>query len=144
MSYVALAARVCLSIIFLKSGIGKAMDFGGLQQTLVGQNLPFAPVLAVGTIVFLIAGGVSILIGFKTQVGAILLVIFLIPTTLVFHNPIGNPEEWNAFLKNLGLAGGLLMLVYAGAGALSLDRAIDGKGTRSMETPDTSDSSKTV
>ncbi len=142
MSYVALAARVCLSIIFLKSGIGKIMGFDGLQQTLTSQNLPLVPVLAVGTIAFLVAGGVSILLGFKTRIGAVLLVIFLIPTTLIFHNPIVNSEEWNSFLKNLGLVGGLLMLIYAGAGALSLDTAMGAIGPGSVGASNAADESE--
>ncbi|MGC1247683.1 MAG: DoxX family protein, partial [Spirulinaceae cyanobacterium] len=56
----------------------------------------------------------------KVRIGAILLIIFLIPATLVFHNP-AVPGEINNFLKNLALIGGLLMTIYAGAGALSLD-----------------------
>ena len=49
------------------------------------------------------------------------LILFLIPATLVFHNPIANPSEINGFLKNIGLIGGLLMVIYTGAGALSID-----------------------
>ena len=45
----------------------------------------------------------------------------LIPATLVFENPIANPSEINGFLKNIGLIGALLMVIYTGAGALSID-----------------------
>ena len=54
-----------------------------------------------------------------------MLILFLIPATLVFHNPIANPDEMNAFLKNIGLIGGLLMVIYAGAGALSIDNSTE-------------------
>jgi uncharacterized membrane protein YphA (DoxX/SURF4 family) len=53
--------------------------------------------------------------------GAVLLIIFLIPTTLVFHPFWANPDETIAFLKNLGLIGGLLLMYYVGAGSVSVD-----------------------
>ncbi len=121
MPYVALAARVFLSIIFLKAGISHLLTFGGLQQAIASQGLPLTGLLAAGTVVFLLVGSVMLLLGFKTKIGAILLIVFLIPTTLLFHNFIADPAETNAFLKNLGLIGGLLMTIYSGPGRLSLD-----------------------
>jgi uncharacterized membrane protein YphA (DoxX/SURF4 family) len=43
----------------------------------------------------------------------------------VFHNFLADPKEMTNFLKNLGLIGGLLMVYYAGAGAISLDARTD-------------------
>ncbi len=121
MEYTALAARICLCLIFLKAGISHITGFSGTAEMMSQQGLPLAPVLLGGTVVFQILGTVSLLLGYKVKIGAILLIIFLIPATLVFHNPIGNADEINAFLKNIGLIGGLLMLIYAGPGTLSLD-----------------------
>lgn len=123
MEYVALAARVCLSLIFIRAGINHLITFSGFVDTISGLGVPLSPLAALLAIVFLIAGGVMILLGFKTQIGAILVILFLIPTTLVVHNPLADPSQWTAFLKNLGLIGGLLMVIYAGPGALSLDRS---------------------
>ncbi|MGF1535291.1 MAG: DoxX family protein [Elainellaceae cyanobacterium] len=121
MSYVALAARVFLSIIFIRSGISHLLGFSGFQQTIASQGVPLAGLTAVVTIIFLLAGGLLLLLGFKTTIGAILLIVFLVPTTLLFHNFLADPSETNAFLKNLGLIGGLLMMIYAGPGKISLD-----------------------
>lgn len=121
MEYLALAARICLSSIFFKAGIDHLIGFSGFVETISSQGLPLAPLLAVGTIVFQLLGAISLLIGYKTNIGSILLIIFLIPATLLFHNPIADPGQWNAFLKNIGLIGGLLMVIYAGSGALSVD-----------------------
>lgn len=88
----------------------------------MGNNgLPFPQILLLFTIVFQLLGGISLLLGYQIKTGAILLIIFLIPATLVFHNPLIDGTEINAFLKNIGLIGGLLMMIYTGAGALSLD-----------------------
>lgn len=121
MEYIALAARICLCLIFLKAGISHITGFNGLVETLNSQGLPLASLLAAGTVFFQLLGSVSLLLGYKTNIGAILLIIFLIPATLLFHNPLADPNEINDFLKNIGLIGGLLMVIYAGAGALSVD-----------------------
>ena len=121
MKYIALAARICLCLIFFKAGISHLTGFSGFVETIASQGLPLAGLLAVGTILFQLLGAISLLIGYKTTVGSILLIIFLIPASLMFHNPIADPTQMNAFLKNVGLIGGLLMVIYAGAGALSVD-----------------------
>ncbi len=121
MKYIALAARICLCIIFINSGIGKIFGFAGTAEMMGNKGLPIPEVLLGFTIAFQLLGGFSLLLGYKVKIGSTLLILFLIPATLVFHNPIGNPDELNSFLKNIGLIGGLLMVIYAGAGALSID-----------------------
>ena len=118
MKYLPLAARICLSLIFLKAGISHILGYGGTVEMMAGQGLPLPDLLLIFTIVFQILGGLSLLLGYKVKIGSILLILFLIPATLVFHNPT---SDINGFLKNIGLIGGLLMVIYAGAGALSID-----------------------
>ena len=122
MKYLPLAARICLSLIFIKAGISHILGFAGTQQMMTQRGLPIAGVLLAGTILFQILGSLSLLLGYKVKIGSILLIIFLIPATLVFHNFLLNPEEINSFLKNIGLIGGLLMMIYTGAGAVSLEQ----------------------
>ena len=90
---------------------------------MIGQQLPLGALLAAGTVIFQLLGSLSLLLGYKVKIGAALLIVFLIPASLIFHNPT-DPMQLNAFLKNLGLIGGLLMLIYTGAGAASLDEAL--------------------
>ncbi len=126
MKYIPLAARICLCIIFINSGIGKIFGFASTAEMMANQGLPIANVLLIFTIAFQLFGGFSLLLGYKVKIGSILLILFLIPATVVFHNPIANPDEINSFLKNIGLIGGLLMVIYAGAGALSIDNSTEG------------------
>lgn len=125
MKYIPLAARICLCIIFINSGIGKIFGFTSTAEMMANQGLPIASVLLIFTIAFQLLGGLSLLFGYKVKIGSTLLILFLIPATLVFHNPIANPDELNSFLKNIGLIGGLLMTIYAGAGALSIDNSTE-------------------
>lgn len=126
--YIPLIARICLSAIFLKAGVNKILAPGATQQAMAAHGIPFSGILLIPTIAVLLIGGLSILSGYKTCWGAWLLIGFLIPTTLIFHSQF--PAEETAFLKNLGLMGGLLMLVAFGAGHFSLDNRQSQKNSR--------------
>lgn len=130
MKYLPLAARICLSLIFLKAGISHIFGYGDTVEMMAGQGLPIPDLLLIFTIIFQILGGLSLLLGYKVKIGSILLILFLIPATLVFHNPT---TDINGFLKNIGLIGGLLMVIYAGAGALSIDDTGDRDRTITRE-----------
>lgn len=124
--YAPVAGRILLSLIFLISGVGKIFGFSGTAAFMAAQGLPFASLLLVATIALEVLGGLSLLLGFKSSVLALLLFLFLIPTTLIFHNFWAAPAEtmqmhMGNFLKNLGLMGGLLYVVAYGAGPVSLD-----------------------
>ena len=127
MKYTTLAARICLCLIFLKAGISHILGFSGTAQMMGQQGLPIPSILLIATIIFQLLGGLSLLLGYQVRLGSILLILFLIPASLVFHNPLIDPSEINGFLKNIGLIGGLLMVIAAGAGALSLDATIKQK-----------------
>ncbi|MEQ8757061.1 MAG: DoxX family protein [Coleofasciculus sp. G1-WW12-02] len=117
--YLPLVARIFLSAIFIKSGIGKIFGFASTQQYMAASGIPLAGLVLIPTIIVLLGGGLSVLFGYKARWGALLLIGFLIPATLIFHTNF--PEEEIAFFKNLGLMGGLLMVVAFGAGAISFD-----------------------
>ena len=119
--FIPLVGRAFLSAIFLRAGINNLLNFSSTQQMIAGRGLPLPALLLIGNILFCLVGGIFVLLGYKTRIGAILLILFLIPTTLIFHNFWANPSELTAFLQNLGLIGGLLILFYFGSGPLSLD-----------------------
>ncbi|HAG84923.1 MAG TPA: DoxX family protein [Cyanobacteria bacterium UBA12227] len=118
--YIPLLARIFLSAIFIKSGIEKILDPANTQDYMTAKGIPLAGVLLIPTIIVLVGGGLSVLLGYKARWGALLLIGFLIPATLIFHTDFPNQEV--NFMKNIGLMGGLLMVVAFGAGELSLDR----------------------
>jgi putative oxidoreductase len=118
MTYLPLAARICLSLIFLNAGINHVMGFQKFVDTIASKGLPLPQVLEAGTIAFLLLGSLSLLLGYQTKIGAILIILFLIPATLLFH-PI--PSDLAGFLNNVALIGGLLMVVAYGPGLISID-----------------------
>ena len=121
--YIPLIGRAFLAAIFLKAGVSNALGFQGIVEMMTQRGLPFPPLLLFGNIFCTLVGGISILLGYKARLGAILLILFLIPTTFVFHNPFVDPNNLNYFLKNFGLVGSMLFIYYYGTGPVSLDLA---------------------
>lgn len=119
-TWTSLIGRIFLSAIFIKSGIGKILGGAATQQYMESSGVPGW--LLIPTILVLLIGGISVLIGYKASYGALLLIGFLIPTTLIFHNVFTDPSQEIAFMKNLALIGGLLMVTAFGPGSMSVDR----------------------
>jgi uncharacterized membrane protein YphA (DoxX/SURF4 family) len=123
-SIVPALARVFISAIFISSGFGKITGFAGTKEYMASAGMPLPGLFLVGAIVLLLVGGFSILLGYKAQWGAVLLIVFLVPATVIFHPVWNDPGQKIAFMKNLGLLGGLLMVFAYGAGAWALDKKI--------------------
>ena len=122
----ALLGRVLLAALFLASGLAKLADLDNVAGLMATAGLPAAKALALIAGLTEVAGAASLLFGFLTRLGALGLIAFLIPTTLVFHgfwNLEGaeRHEQMIQLLKNLGVMGGLAAYVAFGAGRLSLD-----------------------
>jgi putative oxidoreductase len=121
-----LLGRVCIALIFLVSGAGKIANLQGTAAFMASKGIPAAPVVMLGALGCELGGAALVLLGFRARLGAFLLLVFLLPTTLLFHNfwsatgPEGAAQTLE-FLKNLGIMGGLLLLCAYGAGPLSLD-----------------------
>ena len=122
-----LIGRILLVLIFLQSGIGKIENFAGTAQYMTSQGMPYANFFLVGAIFFELVGSVTVILGYFTRFGALLLVIFLIPTTLIFHNIFADPKMMIHFMKNVSMFGGCLILLASGAGRFSLDSLLRNK-----------------
>src|SRR5262249_56973906 len=84
---VALVGRVFLCTIFFMSAAGnKIPNFQGTVELMQSKGVPAAQVMLGGAIVFLLAGSVSVVVGYKARFGALLLLIFLVLATYFFHN----------------------------------------------------------
>jgi putative oxidoreductase len=125
MRYALLAGRQLFSIIFI---IASAGHFSSQTiEAAASHGVPLADLLVPLSGVMALVGGLSVLLGYRTRFGALLLVIFLVPVTLVMHNFWGAPDAMThelqkvMFMKNLAMIGGALFLSYFGGGPLSLD-----------------------
>jgi len=125
-AYVSLIGRLLLGMMFLLSGLNKIADPQGTQQYMAAMGMTWmTTLLYVGAVVVELLGALSLFLGFRTRVGAWLLFLFMIPTTLVFHTNLSDQNQMIHFLKNLSVMGGLLYAAAYGAGRLSMDAGMD-------------------
>jgi len=118
-----LIARIFLSLVFLSSLAGKLGNFEGTAGYMQKMGMTFATeFFLLGAMVLLALGGFSLLLGYRAKAGALLLMIFLIPATLIFHTDFESKIQTIMFMKNLAIMGGLLMVYAYGSGPYSLDR----------------------
>jgi putative oxidoreductase len=123
---ISLIGRILLGLLFLMSGVHKILDPQGTQQYMAAMGMTgMTALLYGGAIVAELAGGFSLLLGYKAKIGAWLLVAFMIPTSLLFHTNFADPNQMIHFLKNLSIIGGLLYVGLYGAGRLSMDAGLE-------------------
>ena len=120
-AFASLTGRILLVFIFFMSGTGKIGNFEGTAQYMAKVGMPLTTFFLLGAIFLELVGSMTILLGYFTRFGAILLLFFLIPPTLIFHGHFGDPGQKIHFMKNVSMVGGLLVLLSAGAGRFSLD-----------------------
>ena len=111
--------RFLLALIFVVSGVGKIGAYAGTQAYMDSMGVP--GVLLPLVIALEILGGLAIIVGWQARIVAFLLAGFCLLSAVLFHGNIGDQGEQIQLLKNLGLAGGFLMIDAHGAGAWSLD-----------------------
>jgi putative oxidoreductase len=117
-----LAGRILLSVLFLLSGVGKIGAYAGTAAYMSSAGVP--GVLLPVVIAVEVLGAIAIILGWQTRVAALLLAGYSLLAALIFHSNLANQIEMIMFLKNVSIAGGLLLLVTNGAGQLSLDRSL--------------------
>ena len=122
---VVVLGRLFFALIFLLAG---ANHFS--RQTIgyaASQGVPLASIAVPLSGVLAIAGGLSILLGYRVKLGAWLIVLFLIPVTLMMHkfwtvtDPMMAQLQMILFMKNVSMLGGALLISHFGAGPFSLD-----------------------
>lgn len=127
--------RFLFSLIFIMSGLNH-FSSGSISYA-ASSGVPFADILVPISGVFAILGGLSVLTGFHARFGALLLLMFLIPVTLLMHDFWTIQDSQMAqdqmihFMKNLTMIGGAILIAFYGAGPISIDNHRAKKGSRS-------------
>jgi len=135
----ALVGRFLLALIFLISGFHKLMNPSGTVQLMSSHGIPLVWLAYLATVVVELGFAFLVMIGFRTRIVAILMLLWFIPVTLIFHvvpyrDAVAHGQAQMAtmqaanYMKNLSIMGGLLLLASFGAGAFSFDgrRTVDG------------------
>jgi len=114
-----LVGRVFLAHMFILAGLSKVSAYAGTQQYMEAMGVP--GVLLPMVILLEVVGGFALLLGWQTKIAAAMLAVFSIVAAIVFHANFADQMQMVMFMKNISIAGGLLMLVSYGAGAYGLD-----------------------
>jgi putative oxidoreductase len=129
MKVTTLVGRILYALLFIAAAPGhfssETIGYAAAQGVpLASLAVPLSGILA-------LLGGLSIAFGYKTKLGALALIAFLVPVTVMMHNfwavtdPMMRQMHMVMFMKNLGLIGGALTFFVHGAGALSLDARLE-------------------
>ena len=124
---VSLVARVLLAIIFITAGYAKLTNIAGTAGYFESLGLPNGTLVAWASGLFELIAGIMILVGFQTRIAAAALAIFSVVAGYLGHYGQGGDDAMlalmhsQAFMKDLGLAGGFMLLALHGPGALSVD-----------------------
>ncbi|MEO8058893.1 MAG: DoxX family protein [Burkholderiales bacterium] len=122
----ALVGRVLLALMFVLAGFSKIAGFAGTVGYIGSKGLPAPALLAALSIVAEVGGGLAIVFGFYTRWAALALAGFTLLASFIFHAFWNLPADQQMmqqllFMKNISVAGGMLVLAAFGAGAISLD-----------------------
>jgi putative oxidoreductase len=137
MKYIVLLGRVLYSLIFVMASLGHFSK--GTIGYAAAQGVPLASVVVPLSGVMALLGGLSVVLGYKARWGALLLVLFLIPVTVIMHNfwvvkdPMMAQMQQVMFMKNLSILGGALLISYFGPGPLSLDAWLRDRSARGVQ-----------
>jgi putative oxidoreductase len=128
--------RWVIAWFFLSAAWERAEHWNATIQMMALQHLPAPPLLLALALIVMVLGGLSLVLGYQTRHGAMLLFGFTIAVTLLMydfwhaHDAIDRAADYDLFARNIAIAGGLLLLVGMGPGPLAFDNRGNKKKSR--------------
>lgn len=125
-AYVSVIGRVLLALMFILSGFGKLANIEATAGFIASGGLPAPTLLAVVVGAFELLGGIALVLGYQVRLAGLALALFTVAASVVFHAYWSAPAAQQfvtqlLFMKNISVAGGMLLVSALGAGPLSLD-----------------------
>ena len=111
--------RIFLSALFLFEGVKKIFYQDETIEYMESFGVPelfFYP-----SVFFEVIIPTLLIIGFKTRIVALLMFLFTITVSVIFHTDFGNHMQIIAFLKNFSIAGGFLIIASYEAKMCTID-----------------------
>jgi putative oxidoreductase len=125
MKAIVVIGRLLFSLIFILSGFSHFSDQA--IEHAASKGVPFASFAVPFAGMLAIVGGLSIALGWMARVGAVLIILFLIPVTAMMHDfwtltdPMMRITQRIMFMKNISMLGGAILIAWFGAGPWSID-----------------------
>ena len=125
MHIVELIGRVFLSALFLIEGVGKL--FTQEQVIMYMEDYGVPGVLFIPTVVLEILFPLLLIVGYKTRLAALVMSLFTLTVTIIFHTDFSDGMQLVFFLKDLAIAGGFMIIITYGSNKFSLDHFLKSK-----------------
>ncbi len=135
-TYVSVLGRLLLALMFILSGFGKLGNIQGTAAFIASGGLPAPTALAATVGALELFGGLALVVGYQVRLAGLALGLFTVAASVVFHAWWSVPADQQfvtqlLFMKNISVAGGMLLISALGAGPLSIDaRAAAGTSRR--------------
>jgi putative oxidoreductase len=119
--------RLILAWFFLSEAWWRVRDWEGTVMLMHMKHVPNAEPLLALTVILMALGGISILLGYYARTGALILFALTIVVSLLMHDywkiasSVDREADYELFIRNMGVAGGLLFLVGMGPGPFAFD-----------------------
>ena len=124
--YLPLLGRILIGAPFILSGLSKLMAHDATVGYISSVGLPFPQLAWLIAMTVEMGGGTLLVIGYRARLIAFVVALFALATAISFHRNFADQNQMIHFLKNIMIVGGLLQVVYFGAGPLSIDsRTVD-------------------
>ena len=115
--------RIFLSTIFLIEGFRKLIF---REQTIEFMEAYGVPgILFIPSVIVEILFPLLIIVGYKTKLASLVMILFILTVTIIFHTDFSNEMQLIAFLKNIAITGGFLINLVRGAGKYSIDHKLN-------------------
>ncbi len=119
--------RLVLAWFFLTQAYHYALDWNNTTVLLSMKQVPAAPALLLVTLIGLVMGSLSLLIGFRTRIGALVLFAITVLASVTLHDywhlqaVVARDADFDLFARDIAIAGGLLLLIGMGSGRFGFD-----------------------
>ncbi len=132
---VSVVGRLLLALMFILSGIGKLGNIQGTAAFIASGGLPVPTLLATAVGTLELFGGLALVLGYQVRLAGLALGLFTVAASVVFHAWWSAPADQQfvtqlLFMKNISVAGGMLLVSALGAGPLSIDARIAAGASR--------------
>jgi putative oxidoreductase len=119
------AARLLICGIFVQGALGKITGWSGQADYMASHGMRFIPPLLAAALAIEVLGVLALLTGFQARAAALVMFIYLGIVSVMLHNfwalsGMSAGANQTAFMKNLGIMGGLLLITAYGPGRWTL------------------------
>ena len=127
----------CAFVYFYLSCAGDILgNWQGIAAELAARHVPIPPLVLLVALVLIVFGSISLLFGWHTRHGAVMLFVMTLGSTFALHDfwhygdAAARTAQFSLFIRDFAISGGLLLMVGLGPGPLAIDNKPKGGGKK--------------